>query len=82
MVVSSVSPERCEMIVSYPLRAASSTASNVSDSVPIWFGLIRMLLAASVSIPSRSRSTLVTNRSSPQISVRSPTRSVSSANPS
>jgi len=34
MVVSSVSPERWEMIVSYPLRAASSIASNVSDSVP------------------------------------------------
>jgi len=31
-------PSGGEMIVSYPLRAASSIASNVSDSVPIWFG--------------------------------------------
>ena len=46
MVVSSVSPLRWLMIVVKPLRRASSMASSVSVSVPIWFTLMRMLLAA------------------------------------
>ena len=34
MVVSSVSPERCEMTAAKPLRSASETVSSVSVSVP------------------------------------------------
>ena len=45
MVVSSVSPLRWLMMVVKPLRWASSMASSVSVSVPIWLTLIRMLLA-------------------------------------
>ena len=52
MVVSSVSPLRWLMIVVKPLRRASSMASSVSVSVPIWFTLMRMLLAAFLSMPS------------------------------
>src|SRR5579875_582402 len=37
MNVSSVSPERCEMIDVYPFRRASSMASSVSETLPIWF---------------------------------------------
>src|SRR5690554_7187060 len=40
-------------------------ASKVSVSVPIWFTLIRIELAASNSIPFFRYSTLVTKRSSP-----------------
>ena len=52
MVVSSVSPLRWLMIVVKPLRRASSMASSVSVSVPIWLTLMRMLLAAFLSMPS------------------------------
>ena len=49
MVVSSVSPERCEITVAYEERLASATVSSVSVSVPIWLSLTRMALAT----PSR-----------------------------
>ena len=45
MVLSSVSPERWDIIVVYPFSFASCTASMVSVSVPIWFGLIKIALA-------------------------------------
>jgi hypothetical protein len=44
MNVSSVSPERCEMIDEYPVPRASSMASSVSVSVPIWLTLMRIEL--------------------------------------
>ena len=48
MKVSSVSPERCEMIVVQPFRCAISTDSSVSVSVPIWFTLTSTLLAGAL----------------------------------
>src|SRR6266849_3119376 len=63
--VSSVSPERCEMIELYPAFRASSIASIVSVTLPIWFSLIRIALAMPSLIPRDNRSVLVTNRSSP-----------------
>ncbi len=51
IVVSSVSPERCENTVPQPARWAISTASSVSDKVPIWLTLTSSALA----MPRRSR---------------------------
>src|SRR5437667_368283 len=53
---------------------------RVSESVPIWFGLIRIALPARSSIPRRNRSTFVTKMSSPMTLQRSPMRRVRSAN--
>src|SRR6202030_4555387 len=39
IVVSSVSPERCEKTVPQPARCAISTASSGSHRVPIWLTL-------------------------------------------
>ena len=50
MVVSSLSPERCEMTAVNPARCAMSMASSVSLSVPIWLTLIRIELPAPRSI--------------------------------
>ena len=44
MVVSSVSPERCDTIAVQEARWASWMAWIVSVSVPTWFSLIKMLL--------------------------------------
>ena len=44
MVVSSVSPERCEMTQVKPAARAISIVSSVSVSVPIWLSLIRIEL--------------------------------------
>src|SRR6266481_637575 len=63
--VSSVSPERCEMIELYPAFRASSIASIVSVTLPIWFSLIKIALAIPSLMPRESRSVLVTKRSSP-----------------
>ena len=46
MVVSSVSPERCDMTARQPAICAMSTAAMVSVSVPIWFSFIKMAFAA------------------------------------
>ncbi|CPU65606.1 Uncharacterised protein [Mycobacteroides abscessus] len=77
IVVSSVSPERCDTIAVKPLRCASSTASSVSVSVPIWLSFTRSEFAALSSMPFARRSGLVTNRSSPTICTRSPTSATS-----
>ena len=61
IVVSSVSPERCEMIAVKPCERASSTASSVSVSVPIWLSLTRIELAACLAMPSARRFGFVTN---------------------
>ena len=63
--VSSVSPDRWEMMVLYPLRLARSMACRVSVKVPIWLGLMRMAFPAPWSMPCCKRSKLVTNKSSP-----------------
>ena len=59
-----------------------STASSVSDSVPIWLTLIRIELARPSLDAAASRAGLVTNRSSPTSWILSPSRSVSSFQPS
>ncbi len=82
MNVSSVSPERCEMMVVQPLRCAISTESMVSVRDPIWFTFTRTLLLAPFSMPSRMRSVFVTNRSSPTSWTRSPSAFVSATQPS
>ena len=82
MKVSSVSPERCEMMVVQPLRWAISTDSSVSVSVPIWFTLTSTLLAAPLAIPVLIRSVLVTKRSSPTSCTRLPSACVSATQPS
>src|SRR5690625_6872904 len=46
MVVSSVSPERWDIMDRKPARWARSTASKVSVSVPIWLTLTSSALAA------------------------------------
>ena len=65
IVVSSVSPERCDTTADQPAPRASSIASIVSVSVPIWLSLISTALAARSSMPRAIRSGLVTSRSSP-----------------
>src|SRR5881397_1544098 len=65
IVSSVVSPDRCDITVVNPDLWARSTAARVSESVPIWFGLIRIALPARSSIPRRNRSTFVTKMSSP-----------------
>src|SRR5207247_8652647 len=60
IVVSSVSPERCDTTAVQPARRARVIASIVSVSVPIWFSLIRTLFAASSAIALWIRSVLVT----------------------
>ena len=73
---SPVSPDLWLITVPQPLSFAIATASSVSDTVPIWLSLISTALAASISIPRRSRSVLVTKRSSPTICTLRPSRSV------
>ena len=81
MVVSSVSPERCDTIAVHDARWASWMAWIVSVSVPIWFSLIKMLLQLRSRIARRKNVTLVTSRSSPTNCTRSPSRSVSRRQP-
>ena len=66
----------------YPARWASSIASSVSVNVPIWFTFTRIEFAVPDAMPRRSRSELVTNRSSPTSCTFAPSRSVSSFQPS
>ena len=83
MVVSSVSPLRWLMIVVNLFRFASSTASSVSVSVPIWFTFTRMLLPQPfVDAALAAASTLVTNRSSPTSWTLPPSSAVSFFQPS
>ncbi len=51
MKESSVSPERCEMTAVILCVLASSIASRVSVSVPIWLTLIKIEFAAPSSMP-------------------------------
>src|SRR5690606_11620617 len=79
---SSVSPERWLSTALYLLRIARFTASNVSESVPIWLTFTRIELAAPVSMPLARNSLLVTNRSSPTSWTFSPSLAVSFCQPS
>src|SRR5262249_55726758 len=49
IVVSSVSPERCEITAAYFALSAIAIASSVSVSVPIWLTLIRIAFAMPLS---------------------------------
>ena len=82
MVLSSVSPERCDITEVYPAFLAIFTAAIVSVKVPIWFTFTRIELAIPFSIPVDKRSTLVTNKSSPTNCVLSPINSVKYFQPS
>src|SRR5262249_16066201 len=81
IVVSSVSPERCDITHPYPCERASSIVSSVSVSVPIWLTLGRIAFATPSSRPRWSRSTFVTKRSSPTSCSRDPSSRVSSSHP-
>src|SRR6185437_4636085 len=61
IVVSSVSPERCETTQVNPAARAISMVWRVSLSVPIWLSLIRIELPACSRIPRSRRLGLVTN---------------------
>ena len=63
--VSSVSPDLCDMTDVYPFCVARSTVSRVSVKVPIWFTLMSIEFATSLSMPCWSRCVFVTKRSSP-----------------
>lgn len=82
MVTSSVSPERWDIMHLKPLRWASSTASRVSVSEPIWLTLTSRALAEFSSMPRARRSGLVTNRSSPTSWTLSPSLAVMVFQPS
>ena len=82
MVVSSVSPERCEMTVEYPNSRAVAMQSRVSLSVPIWFGLMSTVLATPRLTPSSSSFLFVTKISSPTSCTRPPRAPVRSFQPS
>ena len=79
---SSVSPDRWEMTARYPALCAISTASSASESVPIWFTLIRTAFAVPSAMPQESLLTFVTNRSSPTSCTLFPSASVSCFQPS
>ena len=76
MKVSSVSPERWEIIVFNWFSWANSIVSNVSLTVPIWFNLIKIAFADFSLIPFFSLFLFVTKRSSPTIWTLLPIKSV------
>jgi len=80
--LSSVSPERCDVITPQPLRFASLTASIDSVTEPIWFTLSSRQLHAFFSAAVLMRSTFVTVRSSPTTWQPSPTLAVKLTQPS
>ena len=82
MVTSSVSPDRCDITTAYPDVCAMRTVSSVSERLPIWLTLTRIAFAAPRSMPWPSRSTFVTNRSSPTSCTRVPSAAVSCCQPS
>ena len=82
IVVSSVSPERCEITVAYEAPLARATVSSVSVSVPIWLSLTKMALATPSRMPRSRIPALVTKMSSPTSCTRSPNAFVQAAQPS
>src|SRR3972149_4852838 len=82
IVVSSVSPERCEITAVYPALFAISTESSVSVNVPIWFTFTSIELPTPSFIPFSSNLTFVTNMSSPTSCTLLPNLDVSCFHPS
>ena len=72
IVVSYVSPERCEVTAVRPWRCATTMTSDVSISEPVWLILIRIGLAHSKRMPSYKKSTFVKHKSSPTIKTERP----------
>ena len=66
----------------YPALCAILIASNVSETEPIWFNLIKMEFPQPRLIPFARRSVLVTKRSSPTSCTLSPSSAVSFFHPS
>src|SRR6185436_13675303 len=81
IVASSVSPDRCEMIVPYRASRAILTASRVSVTVPIWFSLTRSALPTPSAMPFLRISGFVTKTSSPTSWTRPPIADVSACQP-
>uniref|UniRef100_K3WQ27 Uncharacterized protein n=1 Tax=Globisporangium ultimum (strain ATCC 200006 / CBS 805.95 / DAOM BR144) TaxID=431595 RepID=K3WQ27_GLOUD len=73
---SSVSPERCEVMIAQPAFLAMVTASILSVIEPIWFTLSKSALHAFKSMAFCTRVGFVTVRSSPTICTSLPTLSV------
>ena len=67
--VSSVSPDRCEIIVLKSFFCAKLITSKVSLTVPIWFNLTNIELADFSSIPFFNLFIFVANKSSPTICI-------------
>ena len=63
--MSSVSPDRADTMPANPASFAACQASNVSVSVPRWFGFSSTAFAAPRSAASRTREAWVTRKSSP-----------------
>merc|ERR550537_1992610 len=72
IVVSSVSPERCEHMMPQPFCLHNFTASMDSERLPIWLTFKRRALQAFFSMAVLMRDTFVTVRSSPTICIPSP----------
>ena len=70
--VSSVSPDRWEIIMLKFAFFAIEITSKVSVKVPIWLGFIKILLADFSLIPFSSLFEFVTNKSSPTILISFP----------
>src|SRR3989304_426065 len=81
IVVSSVSPLRCDITQRHPPLVDSAIAASVSVSVPIWFTLISTALAEPSATPRRMRSTFVTNTSSPTSCTRAPSPAATGGRP-
>ena len=82
IVVSSVSPERCEITLFHPAFLAIKIVSIVSDNEPIWFSLINIAFAIFFSIPCSRILGFVQNTSSPTIWTLLPISFFSLAKPS
>ena len=81
IVVSSVSPERCDTTADQPAPRASSIASIVSVSVPIWLSLMRTEFAASSLDAARDPLGVRHEQVVADELDRSPSRSVSCCQP-
>src|SRR5512136_1994854 len=82
MVLSSVSPERCDTTTVQPARCDMRDASIDSVNVPIWLTLHSSELQAFSLIARSTNLTLVTRRSSPTSGILLPTFWNSSFQPS
>ena len=65
MVTSSDSPERALTMVARPSSLAAVAAARACVRVPTWFGLTNSAVQAPDAAAARTRSALVTRKSSP-----------------